>query len=458
MMHMLVIDDDKACCRTLQLHYSSRGFEVSTAGSAEEGAVSLARHQPEIVISDVRMPGRDGISLLEDIRKAYPDIAVIMITAFQDLETTVSALHKGAVDFVGKPIDLEELDAAVNRAVTIHDDDSADALVLNLEDTTTTIIGRSRPMQDVFKAIGKVSQSRVTVLLSGESGTGKELIARAIHKSSKDRDKAFIAINCAALVETLLESELFGHERGAFTGAVNARKGKAELAGEGVLFLDEVGELSPRMQGKLLRLLEAREFTPVGGDKVKSCTARFIAATNADLQEKVAEGTFREDLFYRLSVFNINSPPLRERREDIPLLVEHLLKRISSEIHKVVRRVTSDALSALQNHDWPGNVRQLSNVLMQAVVMAQDDMLTHCDLPPEIIGEAAGSPECDRNEVRAAAPGSPSSSLKQLERDHIAQILDETGWHKGKACEILGISRPRLDRRIKEYGLERDRV
>ncbi len=452
-MHMLVIDDDTACCRTLQLHYSSRGFEVLTANSAEEGAQRIAAGVPDIVISDVRMPGQDGISLLEDIRGKYPGIAVIMITAFQDLETTVEALHKGAVDFVGKPIDLEELDAAVNRAVTIHSDDRKDALVIDLEDANATIIGRSRPMQEVFKAIGKVSQSRVTVLLSGESGTGKELIARAIHKSSKDRDKPFIAINCAAIVETLLESELFGHERGAFTGAVNARKGKAELAGEGVLFLDEVGELSPRMQGKLLRLLEAREFTPVGGDSVRACKARFVAATNADLKAEVAEGNFREDLFYRLSVFNIHSPSLRERRDDIPLLIEHLLKRISCEIHKVVRRVTAEALVALQNYEWPGNVRQLSNVLMQSVVMAQDDVLTHCDLPLEIAGETAASAECANAARGMAQTPCPPSSLKDLERGHIAQVLLETRWHKGKACEILGISRPRLDRRIKEYGL-----
>ncbi len=452
-MHMLVIDDDKACCRTLQLHYSCRNFEVITANSAEEAVSCMEDVVPNIVISDVRMPGRDGISLLEDIRVNYPETSVIMITAFQDLETTVSALHKGAADFVGKPIDLEELDAAVDRAVSIHEEDANDALIINMEDTTTTIIGRSRPMQDVFKAIGKVSQSRVTVLLSGESGTGKELIARAIHNSSKDSDKPFIAINCAAIVETLLESELFGHERGAFTGAVNARKGKSELAGEGVLFLDEVGELSPRMQGKLLRLLEAREFTPVGSDSVKTCHARFVAATNADLREEVARGDFREDLYYRLNVFNIVSPPLRERREDIPLLVEYLLKRISSEIHKVVCRVTSDTLNALQNYDWPGNVRQLNNVLMQAVVMAQDDVLTHCDLPVEITQATAGLGECAQSGPDLPENHEHSSSLKDIERSHIAQVLLETRWHKGRACEILGISRPRLDRRIKEYGL-----
>ncbi len=451
---LLVVDDDRGCCRTLQLHFSSRGFDVETAGTADEGLAALERRPRDIVISDVRMPGRDGLSLLDDVRAAYPALPVIMITAFQDLDSTVAALHRGASDYVGKPIDIEELDAAVDRALSVRQGGDKDALELDTSLAGAKIVGRSRPIQEIFKAIGKVSQSRVTVLLTGESGTGKELIAQAIHAASADSEQPFIAVNCAALVETLLESELFGHERGAFTGAVSTRKGKAESAGEGVLFLDEVGELSPRMQGKLLRLLEAREFSPVGSDRPRTCRARFIAATNIDLEDKVARGEFREDLFYRLNVFSIKSPPLRERREDVPLLIEHLLGRIGREIHKNIRRITADAIEALAAYDWPGNVRQLHNVLMQSMVMAQGDTLTYCDLPSEIIRR--DSPRGDGAPGVASPCGDPQpglESLKDVERRHIEQVLEETGWHKGRTCEVLGISRPRLERRIREYGL-----
>ena len=449
---MLVIDDDAACRRTLELHFSERGFDVATAGDGDAGLASLERREYGVVILDIRMPGRDGLSLLEEIGERFPEIPVVMITAFQDLENTVAAFQCGAVDFVGKPIDLSELDAAIDRALEVSEPSERDCLIVGTGSAKRTIVGRTRVMQDVFKAIGKVTQSRVTVLITGDSGTGKELIARAIHSASEDRDKPLVAINCSALVETLLESELFGHERGAFTGAVTARKGKAELAGEGVLFLDEVSSLSMRMQGKLLRLLEEREFTPVGGAAVKRCNARFIAATNVDLATLVERGEFREDLFYRLHVFEIRSPALRDRSGDIPLLVQHLLRRISGELGQSVRQVTAEALDALSAHDWPGNVRQLGNVLTQAVVMARSDTLTLADLPKEFVREppllAAGS---GRPPVKGFA--SDPLSLKELERRHIIEVLTRTGWHKGRACEILGISRPRLDRRIKEYGL-----
>ncbi|MGI9384542.1 MAG: sigma-54-dependent transcriptional regulator, partial [Methyloligellaceae bacterium] len=249
MVRMLIIDDDASCRRTLELHFGERGFAVVTAQAADEGLARLAETPADVVISDIRMPGRDGLSLLEELRERSPNIPVVMITAFQDLESTVAALHRGAVDYVGKPIDLDELDAAVDRALAPHRSDCSDGLIIAAGDTRQTIVGRTRCMQEVFNLIGKVSQSRVTVLVAGESGTGKELIARVIHGVSENADEPFIAVNCAALVETLLESELFGHERGSFTGAVSARKGKAELAGGGVLFLDEVSQLSPRMQG-----------------------------------------------------------------------------------------------------------------------------------------------------------------------------------------------------------------
>ena len=373
-----------------------------------------------------------------------------MITAFQDLDSTVAAMHGGAVDYVPKPIDIDELDEAVDKALKIRAEDSSEGLVIDSGEAGGTIIGRSRAMKEVFKSIGMVSQSRVTALILGESGTGKELVARAIHMASPDAAAPFVAVNCAALVETLLESEMFGHERGAFTGAVNARKGKVEQAGSGTLFLDEIGELSPRLQGKFLRLLEEREYTPVGSSKTMRSDARFIAATNADLAARVKAGEFREDLYYRLHVVNIGLPSLRDRRGDIGPLAEHLLKRINREVRKGIRRVSSEAMDALVAHDWPGNVRQLENTLMKAVVMAQGDTLTVADLPAELSNGAANASGAAGN---WQAEQSGHVSLKDLERRHIEEVLSSTGWHKGQACEILGISRPRLERRLREFNI-----
>jgi DNA-binding NtrC family response regulator len=452
MPRLLIIDDEAASCRTLKLHFTQRGFDVDTALSADEGLSKLEALAADVLISDIRMPDRDGLSLLEELRHRYPGLPVIMITAFQDLESTVAAMHGGAVDYVPKPIDLEELEAAVDRAISLRAAHAGDGLVLDSATAAGTIIGRSRAMQEVFKSIGMVSQSRVTVLVLGESGTGKELVARAIHRASPDAEEPFVAVNCAALVETLLESEMFGHERGAFTGAVATRKGKVDLAGEGTLFLDEVSELSPRMQGKLLRLLEEREYSPVGSTATKISRARFTTATNVNLAERVRNGEFREDLYYRLNVVNIRVPPLRERREDISLLVEHILKKIHREIHKGIRRVPSPVMDALVAYAWPGNVRQLENVLMKAVVLAQGDVLNIADLPPEIAREEPAT----TGAAAEIGPGPTSAaSLKDVERDHIKQVLASTGWNKGRACEILGISRPRLERRIREYGLRR---
>ncbi|MDP6708392.1 MAG: sigma-54 dependent transcriptional regulator [Alphaproteobacteria bacterium] len=454
MPRILVIDDEEASCRTLKLHFDERGFDVETALSAVEGLEKLEGRPADVVISDIRMPGRDGLSLLGEIQSRYAGLPVIMITAYQDLESTVAAMHAGAVDYVPKPIDLEELEAAVDRAVALRADEGDDGLVVDSGAAAGTIIGRSRGMKEVFKSIGMVSQSRVTVLILGESGTGKELVARAIHKASPDAAQPFVAVNCAALVETLLESEMFGHERGAFTGAVASRKGKVELAGEGALFLDEVSELSPRMQGKLLRLLEEREYSPVGSTATKISKARFITATNVDLTERVRVGEFREDLFYRLNVVNIQLPPLRERPGDIPVLVEHLLKKINREVRKGVRRVPSEVLDTLIAYTWPGNVRQLENVLMKAVVLAQGDVLNLADLPDEISGDRTADSAAIRTEPETGREAGSGASLKDVERHHIERVLASTSWHKGRACQILGISRPRLERRIREYGLE----
>jgi len=458
MVRILIVDDDESSARTLNLYFNGEGYEVETAANAAEGFEALNRTPVDLVISDIRMPDEDGLSFLARIRDAFPKMPVIMITAFHDMESTITAMKNGAADYIHKPIDIAELDKAVGQALASAQSREGDALILDSQDATGTIVGKSHCMKEVFKSIGLVSQSRVTVLVRGDSGTGKELVARAIHRVSDDADKPFVAVNCAAIVETLLESEMFGHEKGAFTGAVSPHRGKVELAGEGTLFLDEIGELSYQLQGKLLRLLEEREYSPVGGTQTKISNARFVTATNVDLEEKVEAGEFRQDLYYRLNVFSIHLPSLPERREDIPVLVEHLLKKIKADVRQEIRRVPSDVMAALVGYSWPGNVRQLENVLLKAVVTAQGDTLTMAGLPSEIAACAHGNQDLDSVQPVSLTGASSETtadvrSLRAIERDHIVRVLDSTGWHKGKTCEILGISRPKLDRRITEYGL-----
>ncbi len=493
MAHILVIDDDEAIGRTLDLHLQQNGHRVSLSFDAEDGLRRLSVETIDIVILDIRLPGRDGLSLLPDIRRLWPALPVIMITAFHDLETTVSAIQGGAADYVPKPIDLDELDAAIARLLPQHDKQGGLMLSGSPEPARSRIIGQSPEIKEVCKKIAFVSQGNVTVLILGESGTGKGLVARAIHDASAERKQPFIAVNCAALVETLLESELFGHERGAFTGAVNAHKGKIEQAGSGTLLLDEIAELSPGMQGKLLHVLQDREYSPVGGTQPLKAATRFIAATNVNLWERVQKGMFREDLFYRLNVVSIELPPLRERTGDIPLLVDFLLRRINRDLHKNIRRVTKEAMDCLQNYAWPGNVRELENVLMKAAVLERGDALTHYRLPAELkcacgdsshhpllVAEALSSGERRQHAVFAEKstengtggtgiiapsfpqqpPGMPEEvssafpTLHDIEREHIVRALELTHWHKGKTCEMLGISRPKLERRIREFGLE----
>lgn len=450
--HILIVDDDRAICLTLKSHFQQNGFQVSLANTAEDGIATAVSSNIDAIISDIRLPAKGGLVLLKEVTEQKPALPVIMITAFHDLEMTVAAMQGGAVDYVPKPIDLSELDAAVERALsqagsTVHN--SGEPLIVgSANDSPTQIVGQSFVMKEVFKSIGLVAQSRMTALILGESGTGKELVARAIHHASADNKMPFVAVNCAALVDALLESELFGHERGAFTGAVNAHKGKIEQVGEGTLFLDEIAELTPLIQGKLLRILEAREYSPVGSTQVKKSKARFIAATNVDLQSRVASGKFREDLFYRLNVANINLPPLRERPGDIPRLVDFLLQKINRDLRKTIRKVSGEAMACLNAYAWPGNIRQLENALMRAAVMERGDTLTVDRLPPEV--------NCSQNNQTSTTQTSPSNdlqSLRELEKDHIERVLDRTGWHKGKTCEILDISRPKLERRIREFNL-----
>ncbi len=451
MSQILIVDDDAASSRTLQLHLQTQGHQVMVAHSVDEGLVSLQQQEPGLVILDIRMPGKSGLEGLPEFKQAAPSIPVIMITAFHDMESTIEAMQKGAEDYIHKPIDIDELDACVDKALTLPGagDTLLAASTSQRSANPLTMVGRSRGMKEVFKTIGLVAKGPATVLISGESGTGKELVARAIHRSSVHPDGPFVAVNCAAIVETLLESDMFGHEKGSFTGAVNRQEGKFALARGGTIFLDEVGEMSPSMQAKLLRVLQNKDFTPLGARQSQTTDARIIAATNIDLASKVQEGAFREDLYYRLQVVNIHLPPLRERKEDLMDLTQTLLNRINRELHRNVSHIARDVLECLELYHWPGNVRELENVLMKSVPLSSTSTLTRDLLPDHFCNSYA---KTNPN----ARPGKKPRelwSLEEIEKSHIARVLESTAWHKGQACEILGVSRPRLRRMIRQYGL-----
>ncbi len=442
---ILIVDDDIASCRTLQLHLSSQGYDVNIAHSVDQGMAAAYGQCPDLVILDIRMPGKSGLEGLPEFKQAFPDTHVIMITAFHDMDSTIEAMKHGAEDYIHKPIDIEELDKAAARVLNPGDQTTVDTQQVDLAPLANTMVARSRAMKEVFKIIGLVADSPVTVLITGESGTGKELVANATHRAGKNADGPFVAINCAALVETLLESDMFGHEKGAFTGAVSRQPGKFALANNGTIFLDEIGELSPTMQAKLLRVLQEKEFTPVGAKAPQQSSARVIAATNVNLEDRVREGLFREDLYYRLRVVTIHLPPLRERREDIVDLIQALLARINKQMNRNVTQIASDVMSSLENHSWPGNVRELANTLEKAVALCPGNVITR-DLISDICDAGSADNQGDEKSLS-------EWSLEDIEKAHVQRVLEATQWHKGNACDILGVSRPRLRRMIKHFAL-----
>jgi len=450
---ILVVEDDRALAQMLAMHFEDTGFQVSLAHRCGD-ALALSRGEHfDLVLLDQQLPDGRGIDMIGPLLEQDAALPVIMMTGQHDLELAIDAIKCGAADFVHKPIDTDALEATVarllrNRALA---DEAPAAAVSSGAPAVRGLIGRSAAMLAVSKDIALCARSSATVLVTGESGTGKEVVARLIHQHS-GRTGSFVAVNCAAIVETLLESELFGHEKGAFTGAQARKAGKFELADEGTVFLDEVGELAPALQAKLLRALQERVVERVGGSEPVPVTARVVAATNRDLLAEAAAGRFREDLVYRLDVIHIRMPPLRERREDIPLLAEGLLGRIAERAGIALPRLTQAALDRLCAHDWPGNVRELENLLTQATVRARNDLIT-----PDLLGIAQGSalqqgPK-EASASGAADAGDALQSLDAVEAGHIQRVLDHTGGHKGRSCEILGISRPALDRKIQKYGL-----
>jgi two-component system response regulator AtoC len=449
---ILIVDDEPSALEILEMHLTERDFDVRSAVDGKGLSEEMDSFKPEIIILDIRLPDADGLDLLKALRQQGDSPYVIVVTAFHDMATTIKAIKRGAFEYISKPIDLNDLDAAIERAVELsRSRESAEGLKINrLYDVEPMeIIGRTKKMKEIFKTIGILSNNRVTVLIEGETGTGKELVARAIHYHSPFRDEPFIAINCSAIVENLLESELFGHEKGAFTGATSFKKGKFEIAGRGAILLDEICEMPLSLQAKLLRFLQDREFTRVGGEKTISSDARVIASTNRQAAAMVRTGVFREDLYYRLSVTTIRIPPLRERLADIPLLVEHLLKKINRALNTTVDRVEGRALRRLGNYDWPGNVRQLENLLTCAVLHTQGNSLRD-----EVIARLFDEEEW-RPESHCEAPwGDEQDEASSVhEKERIVNALQAARWHYGKASEMLGMSYPTLKKRIKKYDI-----
>lgn len=442
MKSILVIDDDRLIRQTFKTHLTSEGFDVHVAADGNEGVRLYKEIVPNLVILDINLPGLHGIEVLKRIREADPKAYVIMITAFDDMQTTVEAMKLGAFEYICKPIDYDELILAIRKAHRMQEmDTKLDYIVTEAsrEWSIDNIIGRTPQMREIYKTIGMLSRSKTTVLIRGESGTGKELVARAIHYNSGNRHEPFVAINCTALAEGLLESELFGHVRGAFTGAVRDSRGKIEVAGNGTLFLDEIGDISPSLQVKLLRVVENREFSRVGSEKLQRTEARIVGATNRDLEDAVRRGKFREDLYYRLKVVEIKIPPLRERKDDIQALVVYLLEKINRRLHTNVRKVADSVMQILMNYEWRGNIRELENALTRAVTLCRGDVLVAEYLPLTAPDKGQISREL--------------MSLKEMEKQYIDHVLRYTRWNKSRASEILGITRPTLDKKIKDYEL-----
>lgn len=438
---ILIVDDEPLIRLSLTEWLKEENY-LTLAVEDGPSAVAAVRKEPwDIMLLDLKMPGMDGLEVLREVKKAAPQTTVIMMTAYASVASSVQAMKEGAYDYIVKPFDVQELTLLLKRIVEHQQLVSENILLrkrLAEQYEYENIVGRSAPMQRVFELIGTVAETSATVLITGETGTGKELVARAIHTNSPRRYSPFIAVSCSALPDTLLESELFGYEKGAFTGADRTKKGRFELAHSGTLFLDEIGDISMKTQVKLLRVLQERSFRRLGGSELIEVDVRLISATNRDLMKMVEEGSFRSDLYYRLNVVNIHLPPLRERREDLPLLVAHFMTKYNLEFNKKFERVREDAMGMMLDYQWAGNVRELENVIERAVVIGQG-----VEVGPELL------PFC-----RTEAPVDPEArTLEEVERRHIEQMLAREHWNIARTARILGIDRTTLHKKIKKFDL-----
>ncbi|MFN2317046.1 MAG: sigma-54-dependent transcriptional regulator [Gemmatimonadales bacterium] len=442
MRSLLIVDDDATIREALAEALAGVGITVRTAASAEAALAVIGEGGIDVVLSDIRMPGLDGIALLRLLRERAASIDVVLMTAFDDMATVVAGMREGALEFLVKPLDLHALRRVL--AGVFADREIRKRSVERPVDAAPTagqpgaLVGHDPRMVEVFKRIGQAAGNRATVLIRGETGTGKELIARAIHTSSAQAGAPFVAVNCAALPPNLLESELFGHVRGSFTGATGDRRGRFALAGKGTIFLDEIGDTSTDLQAKLLRVLQEREYYPVGSEHPERAEARVVAATHQNLEGLVARGGFRADLYYRLRVVEIEVPPLRERVSDLPLLAQHLAERASETVGRPAPTISPEALAFLAAHPWPGNVRELENCLTRAVMRASGEVIRveHLD-----VGAAQIAPEAGL------------ATLDALERAHVERVLAACHGHKANTARVLGVSRPRLDRLLRKHGL-----
>jgi two-component system, NtrC family, response regulator PilR len=451
---ILVVDDEQSMRELLAIVLRREGYDVQLADNGRSALEALERGAFDLLISDIKMPDLSGVEVLRAAKRIDPDLIGIMITAFATTESAVEALRMGAYDYLAKPFEVDELKIVVRNALErkhLRQENVLLKRALKASHQFSNIVGRSEAMLAVFKLIETVAPTNSTILVTGESGTGKELAARALHFNSLRRDQPFVALNCGALPESLLESELFGHMKGAFTGAATNKKGLVEVAERGTIFLDEIGEMSPMMQVKLLRVLQERRFRRVGGVEELEARMRVIAATNQDLAGLVAEGKFREDLFYRINVIPIHLPALRERRDDIPLLAEHFLQKYREQVGKAVTGISQDAMTHLGAYDWPGNVRELENVVERAVALESSPMILPESLPPHILAPKPKGP------VRAGtlppAGFDLEEHVKGLERDYIAQALRRAGGVQVRAAELLGMSFRSFRYYAKKYNL-----
>lgn len=443
---MLIVDDDEVTRKLLHEIFVKEGFETRLAESGESAVAVLRREAFPIVISDIRMLELDGLAVLTEAKRREPNCAVILMTGFGSMEGAVQAVQKGAFDYVSKPFQIQELKAVVARAWKLWDSPrgkSATPMHTELDVSARGLIGKSPRMVEVYKMLARAAMSSSTVLVRGESGTGKELVAHAIHDNSPRRQKKFVAVNCGALAENLLESELFGHVKGAFTGAVVDKRGLFEEASGGTLFLDEIGDLSPQLQVKLLRVLQECEVRPVGSNESRAVDVRVIAATHRDLDTLVKQGKFRDDLYYRLRVITIELPPLRERKEDLPELVGYFVSKYARKNGKHVSHFSDEAMQILSAHSWPGNIRELEHAIESAVALSTAPMLYPEDFPPEVLKKASSGGEVESE-----------GSLESLEKTHILRVLQETQYNKSKASDILGIDRATLYRKAQRYGID----
>lgn len=440
---VLVVDDENSIIDALSSILEDEGYNVITASSGEKGLKMFSKHNPDIILLDIWMPDMDGIETLKQIRAMDKDVSIIMISGHSNIDTAVKAIKLGAYDFLEKPLSLDKVIILIQRALEKQNLEKENIALKNSILKQWEIIGESPKIIELEEKISKAAASQGRVIIYGESGSGKELVARALHNNGNRKDKNFIEVNCAAIPQELIESELFGHEKGSFTGAFEAKKGKFELADEGTLFLDEIGDMTLTTQAKVLRIIETQEFQKVGGSKNIKVDIRIIAATNKDLEEEIQKAQFREDLYFRLNVIPIYVPPLRERKDDIPLLIEHFLQNLAHQYRQKKKIISKSTLHSLMEYDWPGNVRELMNTIERLVIMSSDETIDTKELLP---ARAAKSDYLSLNTLREAR--------EQFEKGFIIKKLQENGWNVSKTADKLKIERSNLHRKIKALGIE----